>query len=332
MAEMKCKICSLKMEVFIEGIFDNRHGYPGRFDIYRCKNCGFYSTYPQPTNQELDRLYTDYYPRSGLNPDQVKASATQLKTPKDKLAIWLNGTGNSCHFHAMPGMRVLDYGCGTGASLLEIRSLGADAYGIEVDENIRPVAKALGLNMYIGSLEDSPYPDQFFDLITLNQVIEHIPDPLTFLLAVKTKLKQDGKIMLSCPNPDSLSRRLIGKKWLHWHVPYHLNHFSKTSLKRLLEQAGLNVTNIRVVTPNLWTVLQLRLLVAKVEEGQRDTSWDLAAVAKKESRQINTFDRLLLKLTSLLSGRFKFMLVLYNRPVDLLGMGDSFVVEARIGI
>ncbi|MDI6717337.1 MAG: class I SAM-dependent methyltransferase, partial [Actinomycetota bacterium] len=154
---MNCKICGCSASPFIRDIFDNRHGYPGRFDIYQCSSCGFCQTYPEPTGAELDRLYTDYYPRKGLDTSQVKASAISISGFKDRLAIWLNGTNNSCHLYAKPGMRVLDYGCGTGVSLLEIQNLGAEAFGIEVDENVKTIAEDLSLMIHFGRLDDLPY-------------------------------------------------------------------------------------------------------------------------------------------------------------------------------
>ena len=328
---MKCKICNTKTYLFIGGIFDDRHGYPGRFDIYRCPQCDFYSTHPEPTGPELDRLYTDFYPRKGLSPDQVQAMVTPLASLKDRLSVWAKGNHNTCHFYSKPGMRVLDYGCGVGVSLIEINNLGAEAFGIEVDENVGPIAEALNLKIHIGSLESMPYPDHYFDLITLNQVIEHIPDPVQFLKALKAKLKQDGKIMLSFPNANSLTRKMFGRRWLHWHVPYHLNHFSKKSTEFLLKQAGLRVTSIKTVTPNLWTMLQFRSLLASVEEGERNTSWDLAGAGnERQKAEHNVVDWLILRTINFLSSRGKLMLLLNNRLIDILGRGDSFVVEACI--
>ncbi len=328
---MRCKICQSDMKLHLGGVYDDRHGYPGRFDIYRCPRCGFFSLSPEPTGPELDNLYTNYYPRKGLEPDQVLDTVTQLANSKDRFLTWLHGTNNCCHFYAKQGTRVLDYGCGTGVSLVEIKNLGAEAYGIEVDENIGPIAEALGLTAHIGSLESAPYPDKYFDLITLNQVIEHHPDPLKLLLALKAKLKDDGRIMLSCPNVGALSRRVTGRKWLHWHVPYHMNHFSRKSLHLLLDQAGLRMVSIKTVTPNLWTILQIHSLLAGVGEEERDTSWDpTEANGEKQIKVLRTQVRMQRKAYDLIKRGAGIMVVPYNRLIDLFGLGESFVVEARI--
>jgi len=328
---VRCKICGSEMKLFINGTFDDRHGYPGLFDISRCSECGFYSLSPQLTGSELDDLYTNYYPRRGLEPDQVLEAVTSLASFKDRVAIWANGTNIFCHFYAKPGMKVLDYGCGTGTSLIEIKNLGAEAFGIEVDENIGPIAKALNLTAHIGSLDSSPYPDRYFDLVTLNQVIEHVPDPLKLLVALKAKLKDDGKLMLSCPNVNALSRLLTSKKWLHWHVPYHINHFSRKSIRLLLEQAGLRVLSIKTVTPNLWTILQLHSLLASVNKGERDSSWDPAKTnGEKKVKVLNKQVSLHRKVVKFIAASGKAAVMPYNRLIDLLGLGDSFVIEARV--
>ncbi|MDI6716900.1 MAG: class I SAM-dependent methyltransferase, partial [Actinomycetota bacterium] len=169
---------------------------------------------------------------------------------------------------------------------------------------------------------------QFFDLITLSQVIEHIPDPLQLLLSLKDKLKSNGKIILSCPNANALNRRILGRRWLHWHVPYHLNHFTKTSIGLLLRQAGLEIISIRTITPNLWSVLQLRSLLTSPEEGCRDTSWDLAKNGSNQERQKTILECISLKAINISFRKNGIVFAPYNRIVDALGLGESLLVKA----
>ena len=72
---------------------------------------------------------------------------------------------------------VFDIGCGDCSSLIEINNLGAKAFGIEADTNVKSIAKSLNLKVHFGSVEDNPFSGKKFDLIVMNQVIEHIPEP-----------------------------------------------------------------------------------------------------------------------------------------------------------
>ena len=71
---MKCKICDKKTKIWYRKLFDDRHGYTGYFDIYKCPNCGFALTNPQITKNKIINLYTKYYPRQNLNLENIKKS------------------------------------------------------------------------------------------------------------------------------------------------------------------------------------------------------------------------------------------------------------------
>ncbi len=67
-----CKICGHNLTTFLQNLFDDRHGYPGRFDIFRCKQCGFGQTAPEIAEDQLGALYTEYYPRKSLALEEMK--------------------------------------------------------------------------------------------------------------------------------------------------------------------------------------------------------------------------------------------------------------------
>ncbi len=72
---------------------------------------------------------------------------------------YLEGTDNQGHYLVRPGQRVLDIGCGSCVSLLEVRSLGGEPWGIETDPNVRAIADHFGLSVHIGSIHDNPFPE-----------------------------------------------------------------------------------------------------------------------------------------------------------------------------
>lgn len=306
------------MKGLFRGLYDNRHGYPGRFDIYRCQNCGFEQTEPQLTSGKLTYIYTNYYPKRDAN---IKHLVKSIKIPS-KNAIAKNGWGTTCHFQTKKGQKVLDVGSGTCQSLLEIKVLGGEAWGIDPDENSQKVAKKLKLKFHLGTIHNCQFRKNYFDLITASQVLEHEPDPIKFLLDSKKFLKKNGKVIMSFPNTDSLFEKVWGRKWLHWHIPYHVNHFNKTSLQILAKKTGFKIISFKTITPNLWTILQFRSIINNPKMGKRDPMWDPIIVSEKETVKPNFVNSILARMLSVIQS-----LLFINRIIDSLGLGESFVVQ-----
>lgn len=316
---MNCKICQKKTKLLYKGIYDNRHGYPGKFNVYECKNCGFTQTKPQLTFRQLSEVYTKYYPKRDAD---IKGVIKATKNMPSKKEIKEKGLATSCHFQTKKGQKVLDVGCGTCLSLLQIKKLGGEAWGLDPDKNSANAAKKLKLKFHLGTIHNCKFPKNYFDLITASQVLEHEGDPVRFLKDCKKFLKQNGTIVLSFPNTGALYRRLWGKNWLHWHIPYHLNHFNKKSVEFLAKSANLKIVKIKTVTPNLWTILQIRSWINNPKIGQRDIMWDpnnTTDTGRKSNRR------------EYVSGTLPYLekLLSINRFIDNLGLGESFVVTLK---
>src|SRR3546814_9753870 len=133
---------------------------------------------------------------------------------------------------------ILDVGCGFGEALGYHRARGCDAHGIEADRNILRVAQRHGLNVTAGLFEAACYAPQKFDIVTLDQVIEHASDPAALLRNGHQVLKPGGPAFVSTPNPNGWGAKLFGRRWIHWHAPYHLHYFTRHSMKRLAAKIG----------------------------------------------------------------------------------------------
>ncbi|MFC3678319.1 class I SAM-dependent methyltransferase [Ferrovibrio xuzhouensis] len=281
-------------------------------------------TTPRLMESDLPALYSQYYPRASVDYESMEREANLVVQPRAAFRRWLSGTDNQGHYLARAGQTVLDIGSGACLSLLEMKLVDVEGYGVETDPNVRAIADKFGLNVHIGSIHDNPFPGKQFDLVVMNQVIEHIPEPGALLNVVKSRLKPDGRLILSFPNAGSLARLLSGRKWINWHVPYHQHHFSLKSFSRLASQHGYRVGRVRTVTPNLWTVLQIRALSEETREGQASGSWASGAAAH---RQPTLAEWLWAVLKDRLRRGISMGLVAANRAVDAAGKGDSLVVE-----
>lgn len=315
-----CKLCQSTSIVYLSDLFDDRYGYPGYFTVYRCTNCGFGQTVPELTGPALGELYTNYYPRKDITVSSVQGSAAPVKQAWFGLRSWWRGTDNTCHWHIQPHTKVLDIGCGSGVSLLEIQALGAEAYGTEEDRNVEKIAQALGLKIFFGDIMQAGYPDQFFDTITMSQLLEHISDPVQFLKNVKTKLKPTGQVVMSFPNIDGSQQQHTGRKWINWHIPFHVNFFTRQSIQQVAEQAGFTIQTVRTITPNVWIQLQLQANQAKLVMGQASTVW---TTFNQQDQTESVWQRRWRVGKALLRS---WLRIPYTRWQDARGKGDSWLV------
>lgn len=318
---MNCKICGGSLKLYQEKLFDDRHGYPGRFNILVCEKCGFGQLDPQLKDDELSDLYTNYYPRQNITARSIKNSIEYRNGWLNYIWRWYNGVDNICHYYVKPKKKVLDIGCGSASSLLEIKSMGAEAYGIEEDRNVEKPARELGLNVEIGNIYNSKYSDNFFDYVTLSQVLEHIPDPQRFLISAGKKLKNDGILIASFPNFDSVYRGLCGKRWIHWHIPFHLNHFSKKSLEILVKNSGFVIKKYRIITPTTWSILQIENIIFKLKEGESHEQW---GTQNKETMPLSKIIVRKILFACMIFLRLIFSIV--NKILDFMQIGDGVIV------
>ena len=130
--------------------------------------------------------------------------------------------------------RILDVGCGTGANLIMLSNYG-DAEGVDVSEDALAFCRERGLDkVRLGAGEALPYEDGTFDLVTALDVVEHMDDDLAGLSEMRRVLRPGGRVLLFVPTFMFL--------WgLQDDVSHHRRRYRLSQLRRLLEQAGLEV-------------------------------------------------------------------------------------------
>jgi SAM-dependent methyltransferase len=131
--------------------------------------------------------------------------------------------------------RVLDAGCGSGRTLQELTDYGADVYGIELEPEAADVARSRGYGeVRIGRLEELPYEDDWFDLITCLDVIEHTPDDRVALAELRRVCKPGGWLLATVPAYPAL--------WsLHDEANHHYRRYTRDSLRAAATGAGWRV-------------------------------------------------------------------------------------------
>jgi 2-polyprenyl-3-methyl-5-hydroxy-6-metoxy-1,4-benzoquinol methylase len=109
-------------------------------------------------------------------------------------------------------------------------------------------AKKNKFYIFHGTLQDAGYKEDFFDVITLNHVFEHVDNPLSTLGILKNILKSDGIIRIAVPQKRSLAYWIFGKYWVQLDAPRHFFIYSESTLRRYAKASGLNVLKARYVS------------------------------------------------------------------------------------
>ena len=305
-----CHICAGYSERAVEGIFDTRFGIPGKYDVYRCQNCGLEQTLPRPDATRLKELYEKYYNFNGTQHSlYTRARDWFLSSPLYRL--WL-GVDGDISFHNYRGQgRLLDVGCNEGRGLTLYQRNGFVPEGLEINDQAARVAREKGFVVHAQLLEQFS-PEKSYDVVVLSNVLEHALDPVDMLNQVRRILAPEGRVLISCPNSESLWRTIFGRYWINWHVPFHISHFSVNMLKKLLREAGFEGVKIKVETPALWIAQSL-----------------LARFAAKPGR-VNRMLRSPLEVAFLML-IIRGLLFPFLWLANQLGQGDCLVVVAEVG-
>ena len=137
----------------------------------------------------------------------------------------------------MPSGRLLDIGCGTG-SLLKEASKFYDCTGLEPSDRAADAAESAGFQVIRSTVENAQIPDDAFDVVTMDAVLEHVPDPVAVLQQIHRILRPGGIVVIKVPKLWGPSHRRHGREWNGFRVGYHLTMFTGKTLSAALEVAG----------------------------------------------------------------------------------------------
>ena len=136
--------------------------------------------------------------------------------------------------------RLIDVGCHIGVMVELAQARGWEAWGIEPSTWASEQAHARGLHVITGTLSDANVPENYFDVVTLWDVIEHLTDPVAEICNVYRVLKPGGVFAIHTIDIESAFARLMGARW-PWLMEMHLYYFSPRTLGKMLEQNGFQV-------------------------------------------------------------------------------------------
>lgn len=202
-----------------------------RGNIVKCRKCGL--VYMNPRDKDINSLYQEvddtYYFAS--KDDRVETFERDFW----EIESVIKGKGL--------GKKILDVGCSYGFFLDVAEKSGWDAYGCELSKKQCQFAAKSHKNVHNKELDKCPFKKNYFDVITLYDVIEHVTDPSHLLKNCNNLLKKKGIIVICTPDVSSFVARAMGKYWLQY-VRMHIYYFSPKTLGKMLEKTGFKAVKV----------------------------------------------------------------------------------------
>lgn len=244
------------------------------YTIAECGRCGSAFVADPPTPACLAKMYDNSYYEGGNEGvaygDYLEHDAHKRKQARKILKRI------TPHLPPLPAdgpRRLLDVGCAAGFFVSEAQNMGWDAWGIDHSEfAVKLAREELGLKtVSVGSLEESNFGSESFDLITLWDVVEHLPDPRGTIATVAKLLRPGGIIALTTGNWRSWAARWNPRGWRLMAPPFHLFFLSPDNMKSIFSVSGLEVllyeTNGRFLEKWPWSSRRFQQFVRNRKKG-----------------------------------------------------------------
>ena len=260
------------------------------YKIVRCQNCGLVYTSPFPDSSE--KRYEDYQHKRYL--DNKKLYLSHYKLVLKEILLFKKGG------------RFLEIGCSVGYLLELAKEIGFKIDGIELSKSaVQAANKLLGDRVRNCLLEEAQFSDDYFDVVAMYHVLEHVLDLDKTLKEIKRVLKRSGILFIGGPNFDNWISRLGKSKWRGLRPMEHVWHFEILTITNLLEKNGFQIVKSKTLGPNIINIF-----------------WDMESLRRRENFLTkNLFHRLSIIFHDLLY----YLLSWFNGKI---GKGDEMFVIA----
>lgn len=256
---------------------DPTTGIGGMFRLVRCRNCDLAFTNPRPTPESIGPFYPDdYQPYLGRAWDESRSARfrramehavlqcdfgypaesiglkTKLLAALGRWRIRRSRQRQSWIPFREPG-RLLDFGCGAGMFLQEMRAFGWQVQGLDFSDTVAAQVEAdTGIKVHVGTLPHADVAPESFDAVTMWNSLEHVYHPRETVRHAAAALRPGGLLVVGVPNFDSWGYRTFQHEWHGLELPRHLTHFTPDTLSATLEAEGYRVLSIDQIARVGW--------------------------------------------------------------------------------
>ncbi len=227
---MQCYLCNNKEFQLIT----DKIRYDAPRKIYRCSQCGLVFLHPQMSPEEERLFYEKEYGEIYSN-EKGTTPAQLFNARLGDAALYFEWIKN----YITPDSECLESGCASGYFLETIRPYVKQVSGIETHTLLKKYCQDLGIRMFDSLAECT---ENSYDVVFMFFLLEHIGDPVRYLLEVKRVLKDGGRIVIVVPNVDDALFRLYDVQGFRtfYFTPAHQFYYSKATLAGLFKKAGFS--------------------------------------------------------------------------------------------
>ncbi|MEW6617667.1 MAG: class I SAM-dependent methyltransferase [Patescibacteria group bacterium] len=239
------------LEVPLHEKFSAAKGILSTDQIVKCRHCGLVYTNPR-IKQEI------MLDSCSQGDDEVYVSQEEgrKKTFQEGLH-WIKSKT-----HPTRKEKILDVGCAAGFFLSVAQEQGFEPYGVELNAWLAEKGRTkFNLkNIMTGTLEEARWKNDFFDYVTVWDVLEHVPNPLQTLQEINRITQKNGYIIISYPDYSSIFAKIFGRRW--WFLlSHHIYYFTPKTMKSMLEKAGYRIIDDKMHWQKLKVVYMLDMFV-----------------------------------------------------------------------
>jgi 2-polyprenyl-3-methyl-5-hydroxy-6-metoxy-1,4-benzoquinol methylase len=207
-----------------------------RDQLVRCHQCDLVYVNPRIDGRVLIDSYAN-----AADPRFVSQNPERVATFKRVLQ------GVCRRFQIKPSIdcHILDVGCAAGAFPRAATELGFSVVGVEPSAWLAEYGRReYDVDIRQGVLEPGMFPVAGFEVVSMWDVIEHLPSPHGVLTIIRDLLRDDGLLIVNYPDVGSLASRLLRKRWPFW-LSVHLMYYTRRTIALQLQRAGFDVLEMR---------------------------------------------------------------------------------------
>jgi len=229
------------------------------FSHKRCQNCSTLYVSPRPKEDLLISYYNDFKSPNMWTRLLLSADTERKKLqyqPRAELILSLTKLDKN------KNAVIVDVGAGSGAFCLAMKSTGMfnKVVALDIADEALEACEKNGLDTIKGMMSDAETSSA--DLITVNDLIEHLFNPKEFLIDSLRVLKAGGYISIATPNGEGFDFKILKEKTKNITPPEHINYFNPKSIELLLKASGF--VDIQVITPG---ILDVDIIKKEVQNG-----------------------------------------------------------------
>ena len=212
------------------------------FNIVKCNKCGLVYVNPRLSQTAINKLYNDdYFTGKGFDKSVQYETEFLTESQKTTLSDWDISTIKSfLNNQQINKFSLLDVGCGMGLFLLKANKQNFKSQGLELSSFAVNFATSKGLNVQNNSIFSNSLKENSYNVISLKEVIEHLPDPKAALQTMYNLLLPGGLLFLTTGNYNCPERKLRGADWFYFMPKGHVFIFSPKTIYNFLNEAGFS--------------------------------------------------------------------------------------------